>query len=667
MKSSRTAFVCGLLALTAVSARAVDSLRMYELGEAVVLGRNIRDIGVTKTTLDTVALRDNITNSLGDVLSQNTSIFIKSYGRATMSSASFRGTAPSHTQVTWNGIKMNSPMLGMVDFSLIPSFFVDDVTLYHGAGSVGITGGGLGGAIALGTNAPISKGLGLNFIQGISSYDTYDEFLKVTYGGRKWQSSTRVSYASSDNDFKYKNYEKDGYPIERNKSGQFNDLHILQELYYQPDEKNWFSLTAWYLDADRGVPIINVKYDKDDASRNDHREQTLRTVAAWDRYGDKLTFGAKLGYVYSNMRFHFIEDNGPEAQGETLNAQSFIHTGFANFSVDYQPTKNFLLSFDLSANVHAVSSEQQKVDTVLSYDKSRAELSALLTAKYRFFDRLGVGVDLRGDTYGRKATPLIPAGFVDYILVPKYNVVLKASVARNYRYPTMNDLYFLPGGNDSLSVESGFTYDVGVEFGIHKEKFTLTGEATWYDSHIKDWIVWLPDHRGFWTPINVKKVHSSGIELRGTLSADLGRDWGMYLHANWGWTRSINHGEPFGVSEGVDESIGKQLVYVPEFSSAVTGCLTWKDWGFTYKYCYYSERFATSSNERNRLYLVLPYHMNDISLERKLRFGFADISLKLAVNNLFDEEYISVLGYPMAGRNYGFFLGITPKWGRGNK
>lgn len=116
-------------------------------------------------------------------------------------------------------------MLGMVDFSLIPSYFIDEASLYHGAGSVGVSGGGLGGAITLGTKPLGESGAGVHFIQGISSFDTYDEFLRFTYGTRKFESSTRVCYVTSDNDFKYRNYDKyeqiDGqwvYPMERNKN-----------------------------------------------------------------------------------------------------------------------------------------------------------------------------------------------------------------------------------------------------------------------------------------------------------------------------------------------------------------------------------------------------------------------------------------------------------------
>ena len=131
-------------------AQTANTKNAVDLKEVTVTARRaLSDIGIQKTELDSTVLRESITNSLADVLSQNSTIFIKSYGRGSLSTASFRGTSPSHTQVMWNGIKLNSPMLGMVDFSLIPSYFIDDANIYHGASSTGITGGGLGGAISL--------------------------------------------------------------------------------------------------------------------------------------------------------------------------------------------------------------------------------------------------------------------------------------------------------------------------------------------------------------------------------------------------------------------------------------------------------------------------------------------------------------------------------------
>jgi len=81
------------------------------------------DAGKTITKIDSISMIKALTSSLSDMISQNTNIYIKDYGRGAMATASFRGTAPSHTQVTWNGISLNSPMLGMVDFSVIPVLF----------------------------------------------------------------------------------------------------------------------------------------------------------------------------------------------------------------------------------------------------------------------------------------------------------------------------------------------------------------------------------------------------------------------------------------------------------------------------------------------------------------------------------------------------------------
>ena len=61
----------------------------------------------------------------------------------------------------------------------------------------------------------------------------------------------------------------------------------------------------------------------------------------------------------------------------------------------------------------------------------------------------------------------------------------------------------------------------------------------------------------------------------------------------------------------------------------------------------------------------VPYYlMNDVTLEKLFSARWADLSVKAAVKNLFDEEYVSVLGRPMPGINFEIFLDIRPKWGK---
>ena len=101
-----------------IVAYAQSTQRMNNLREVVVWGkRPMKDIGVQKTTFDSIALKENIALSMADILTFNSSVFVKSYGRATLSTVAFRGTSPSHTQVTWNGMRINNPMLGMTAVS----------------------------------------------------------------------------------------------------------------------------------------------------------------------------------------------------------------------------------------------------------------------------------------------------------------------------------------------------------------------------------------------------------------------------------------------------------------------------------------------------------------------------------------------------------------------
>ncbi|HCY01216.1 MAG TPA: TonB-dependent receptor, partial [Bacteroidales bacterium] len=102
--------------------------------------------GMKETQVDTLVLLQKVNLSLSELLSENTPVFIKSHGRGALATASFRGTAASHTQVNWNGININSPMAGMVDFSLIPVYIIDEMNLKHGTASIADQSGGLGGS-----------------------------------------------------------------------------------------------------------------------------------------------------------------------------------------------------------------------------------------------------------------------------------------------------------------------------------------------------------------------------------------------------------------------------------------------------------------------------------------------------------------------------------------
>lgn len=574
--------------------------RVLRIPEVTVVGkRPMKDIGVQRTRFDSIAMKENIALSMADVLTFNSSVFVKNYGRATLSTVAFRGTSPSHTQVTWNGMRINNPMLGMTDFSTIPSYFIDDASLLHGTSSVNETGGGLGGLVRLSTSPANHEGFGLQYVQGVGSFSTFDEFLRLTYGDKHWQSSTRVVYSSSPNDYKYRNrdkkeniYDEDKniigsyYPTERNRSGAYKDLHVLQEIYYNTGEGDKFGLNAWYINSNRELAMLSTDYGNDMDFENRQREQTFRGVLSWDRVREKWKVGVKGGYIHTWMAYDYKRDKGNGEMASMTRSRSKINTFYGSADGDYAPSEKWLFTAGVSVHQHLVESADKNIisqegnKAVVGYDKGRVEFSGSVSAKWRPVDHFAASLVLREDMFGTEWAPVIPAFFIDGVLSKKGNIVAKASISRNYRFPTLNDLYFLPGGNPDLKSEHGFTYDVGLSFSVGKENvYALSGGINWFDSHIDDWIIWLPTTKGFF-------------------------------------------------------------------------------------WCYYSQRYTMSSNDYTLTGYLPPYFMNNVTLEKQLSFRWADLSLKGSINNLFDEEYLSVLSRPMPGINFEIFIGITPKFGK---
>lgn len=685
MKRHTQSIILLLIALFPLSLLAQEvewHKRLHTIPEVTVYGkRPLKEIGTQQTKFDSLVLKESVALSMADILTFNSSIFVKSYGRATLATVAFRGTSASHTQVTWNGMRINNPMLGMTDFSMIPSYFIDDASLLHGTSSVNETGGGMGGAVKLSTRPTECDGFGVQYIQGVGSFRTFDEFLRLTYGNDHWQVSTRAVLSTSPNDFEYRNHDKKEniydedmniigqyYPTERNRSGSFRDFHFLQEAYYNTGRGNRFGLNAWYINSNRELPMLTTDYGDATDFDNRQREETFRGILSWDHLGEQWKVATKAGYIHTWMAYDYKRDVGNGIMAHMTRSRSKIDTFYGQVEGEYYIGSEWLFTANLSAHQHIVQSEDKNIirqdgnKAIVGYRKGRAELSSVLSAKWRPTDRFGISATLREEMYGTEWTPLIPALFVDGVLSRRGNITAKASLSRNYRFPTLNDLYFLPGGNPDLKKENGWTYDAGVSFAVGKEgSYSLTGSASWFESYIHDWILWLPTVKGFFSPKNIKDVHAYGVEAKANLSVALTPDWHLALDGSYSWTPSINEGEP--MSEA-DRSVGKQLPYIPRHSANLTGRISWSSWSFLYKWCYYSERFTMSSNDLTLTGKLPEYFMSNITLEKALSFSWADISLKGTINNLFDEEYLSVLSRPMPGINFEFFIGITPKWNK---
>lgn len=119
-----------------------DSVAMYGVLDTVQVVRqrirhaNEANAGARVSRIDPEIIQANKTRSMAELLTDYTSVYIKSLGMGALSTASFRGAGASQTRVNWNGINITPPMSGTFDFSQIPVFFTDNISLYYGSSHV---------------------------------------------------------------------------------------------------------------------------------------------------------------------------------------------------------------------------------------------------------------------------------------------------------------------------------------------------------------------------------------------------------------------------------------------------------------------------------------------------------------------------------------------------
>ena len=221
---------------------------------------------------------------------------------------------------------------------------------------------------------------------------------------------------------------------------------MLQEVYYNTGKGDRFGLNAWYINSNRELPMLTTDYGDATDFENRQREQTFRSVLSWDHMKSNWKLGVKGGYIHTWMAYDYKREVAPDNWASMTRSRSKVNTFYGQAEGEYSLDKKWFFTANVSAHQHLVRSEDKNIilqdggKAIVGYDKGRVELSGSVSAKWQPIDRLGMSVVLREEMYGSDWIPLIPAFFIDGIISPKGNVMLKASISRNYRFPTLNDL-----------------------------------------------------------------------------------------------------------------------------------------------------------------------------------------------------------------------------------
>jgi iron complex outermembrane receptor protein len=638
-------FTC-ILSFNRSHAQTTDST-LHALNEVVILESKQQQLQPSKKTTETdsVILARYNTSSLSELLSSQSAIYIKSYGNGNIATSSMRGGNASQTAVLWNGFNLQNSMLGQTDLSIVPGSLFEKVSLEYGGGSALWGSGALGGSIHLQNKLLFDKGVKTKIQTSVGSFDSRKLGSTILLSYKKIASSTRVYYSGAKNNYTYKDTTDKEDPNKQVTHADYSMKGFMQELSFLANAYQKINIRAWYNTANRNLPSYSTAI-----SKQNQQDENLRLSADWNYskrrlnstlraayFNDKLNYNDSLANIYSKSTTNtFI--------GESDNVYVYKNHKL-NFGINYTQYKSNL--YDKKPGSYTVLN----ADTIIRHELDKMALFAAYQLSL-FGNKLNYNLSVRKEFTNQTGIPFTGNTGIRYQLL-KW-IALKANANKAYRQPTLNDLYWPQSGNPNLKPEEGYEVDGGIETKLSKKNLSFLFEATYFNRHTTNWIIWLPGNNGLWSPRNIAEVYSRGTETKTELTYAQ-QYLRIKLIINTAYVLSTNQKS---LNEN-DNSVGRQLTYTPRYTGQASLVVSYQKFVFLFNQSYTGYRFTATDNTS----WLYPYYLANAKVSYGYSFSTVDVELFAGINNVFNKNYMVVTRRPMPLRNFeaGIALHYTQK------
>jgi outer membrane cobalamin receptor len=529
-----------------------------------------------------------------------------------------------------------------VDFSQIPVWIVDDVSILYGGSSLAEGSGALGGAVLLENSGEAGKGRFLSLNQEISSFGTLGTQGSLSAGDGKVRTVTRMYWNRSLNDYPFLNKEIRPVEVHRLKGAGYEKGGVLQELYIHPGNRQDLSVQLWYHEGERDIPPL-MSYEGP-AREEKQADRNLRTSAEWKFHPGILTLSLRSGFADS--RIHYLFNPG-YLQTETKSREQSLYN-----TVQAGLRAGSALSLHLRAEYNRHDAGISDIVSHTGYSHKRNEGGVTASARVRPGRGLVLYVLLRQDWADGTGLPLMPSAGLSYKTGDKTSLCVKGNLARNYNLPSLNDLYWVPGGNPGLKPENSLNADLSVEMLRAGRRSSLKAYVNVFAADVRDWILWKPTHFWYWEAENIAHVFSRGADLQLGSDFYLG-EWILSMKTGYAYTRSTNE----GAGPGNDLSRGRQLIYIPLHTSSSQLYVTRRGYFMAWSLCTTGKRFTQpDAGEYDGTEPLDPYLLVDLNLGKSWKAGPGRAGMRFSVYNLLNVSYEAVRSRPMPMRSFAITL-----------
>jgi vitamin B12 transporter len=620
--------------------------RRHRLPEAQV--RAVRPerfaVGSQRLEVDSAALAQYRGGTAADVLGARLGLYIKNYGPGQLATLSLRGTSAQHTAVLWNGLNIALPTLGQNDLALLPISGNTQLSVQLGPAAALYGSGAVGGALVLRTEPDWRPGLRGSVQGDLGSFGLRGGSLEARTATPTVAVRVAASYRQAQNDYPYLLREPTGLVRYTMRNAALrHQWSISPDIAWRVGTAGELTASMWLTDTDReiqqGVSVAGSNAREIDQSRRlvlGYRQVTPRggqwqVRGAW--FEDIINYSDQGAVSNSRVRTTQSQAEYTAPLGQRASLRFGVEAQHFTAVVDgYGPdiiTENRAAAFGL-----------------LRYDprpglrlSANVRQAALPTGFAPLTPTLGAEWDLH--------RPEAPDSLA---AVDRPGLTLKASVARTYRAPTLNERYWRPGGNPDLLAESGHGYEAGLRHRLGAgPHLLLETELTAFYQLIDNWVQWLPlGAGGTYSPRNLRQVRSQGLEASTALRGHLGR-YRAAARLAYSYTQTQ---KTQGVAVDTDP-VGLQLAYVPLHRANFTTDHGWRGWLGSATYTFTSYVYTTASASS---FLPAVGLLSATLCRTVLLPGHTSLTLLLQSTNLLNRAYDSYPARPAPPRAYSVSL-----------
>lgn len=593
------------------------------LDEVTITGSKWVDAMSTshKVVPDSLQRRLSYGQSMGSLLAGTSGFYIKSYQPGGLATMSYRGATASQTIVMWNGLPLNNSMNGVVNLANLPIFFGDDVAINTSGNATSWGSGSIGGTVLI--DHAFQKGSPLEIEMSAGSNGFLSSSLSAGLHQKKHSLEIRGMQNKSKNDYKFLD---DFGNRHRLTHGETTALGLTVDDRFQFSSNKQLEFHGWYQKNDINIPPTISEGE----SLAKQKDENIRFALRWLHTLKKASYHVKIA--------HFTENQWYDDEKSHVNAHHVVGTQLGE--VEYR-SRIKTIAVVLGGNGAFVSAVSDNFAQAIHQLKLGSVMSLKSTIK-----RVVCQSSLRWDHYSD-----IGSALTYHIGVERpwrNGMGIKINIDKLYRAPTLNDLYWVPGGNAALKPEHGLAQTLDIIYKPRLKNVKTKVDLGLFNRNIHDWIQWSPQGN-LWQPKNVLAVWTRGAELDLQLNFQK-HQMAYFIRSN----ASLVFSTTVKSDLTNDLSLGKQLVYVPKLTGNVTLGFQFHRWSGQLLHQYVGKRFITTDESK----FLSPYLLGQLTMGYGILWHSKKrkVNLYLKIENMYNHIYQTIVDRPMPGRQV--FFGV---------